>query len=133
MKKCTCYPDSKTVVDFFAELGVPDGIIPGDKVIVTLSASEWGYPFGEDKKNFGTFIGVSKNLKGETLFMIAPSNGVMSYGDKIQRPPDRKKNDKLDYISNCPFHHCALNSGNGTCHSTNTKQCDSVPSQFLER
>lgn len=33
-------------------------------------------------------------------------------------------------ITDCPFKSCELNSGNGTCVSTNNIQCTSVPNQF---
>lgn len=47
--------------------------------------------------------------------------------------PSQPENMFRSYISNCPFHACALNSGVGTCHSTNTIQCKSIPEQFKER
>jgi len=33
-------------------------------------------------------------------------------------------------IHDCPFVTCELNSGNGTCCSTNTTQCTEIPLQF---
>lgn len=129
MKKCTCYPDSVTVVDFFASMGVPDGIIPGDQVVLTLLAPEWD-PTQEPKLFYGKFIGVTKKSNGKFLFLVEPKTNTIQIGDVIARDKPEKP---IKVITDCPFHNCALNSGRGTCHSTNTIQCKSIPSQFEPR